>query len=197
MFVNTAGADGVIHRSKAEAAISHKLREHSIVARDDYYPWTFTDKDGTEFRAMSDFYCPATGIFFEFKSGYMNGLLTKATADKAMSRFHEAKANGFITDRNENKKLLDASWSDSVQKFKAVQYQAAEAGRCVVLIFDKKPDPKTEARLDRAKVFWCVYGDRDFRTLMGFRAFARAGWPVSCELKGHIFTAPGASRTQH
>jgi hypothetical protein len=192
MFVPTPGANGVIHRSKAEAFISFKLLSMSIIARDDFYPWAFTDNDGIEFRAMSDFYCPATGIYFEFKSGYMNGLKTKAGADKALARFNADKAAGFITARNHAKKLLDASWSDSVQKFKAVQYQAAEAGRCVVLIFDKKPDPKTEARLDRAQVFWCVHGDRDFRTLIAFRAFARGGWPASCILKGHIFKTAGA-----
>lgn len=191
MFVPTPGAEGVTHRSAAEAAMSFKLSPLGIVARDQLYPFSFIDTEGIPFNAMSDFYCPATGIFWEFKSGSMNGLKTKASADKALARFNADKAAGFITARNHAKKLLDASWSASVPKFKAVQYQAAEAGRCVVLIFDKKPNAETEGRLDRSKVFWCVYGDRDFRTLMAFRAFARGGWPVSCALKGHVFKAPG------
>lgn len=191
MFKPTIGAAGITYRSEAEAAISFKLLAYGIVSCDEFYPHTFTDTNDEDFHAMSDFQCPYTGIWFEFKSGHVNGLKTKANADKAMSRFSRDLADGFITKRNHNKKLLDASWSDSAAKFKAVQEQTAEAGRCIVLIFDAKPDQATIGRLERSKVFWCIYGDEYFRQFMSFRNLAKRGFRASYEIKGHLFESHG------
>lgn len=191
MFKQTIGAAGITYRSEAEAAMSFKLHPLGIVSHDEFYPQTFHDSEDQPFSAMSDFLCPYTGIYFEFKSGHMNGLKTKTFADRAMARFNEAKAEGRITKRNHAIKLLEASWSDSVQKFKAVQEQTAEAGRCVVLIFDGKPDNATIGRLDRALVFWCVYGDKDYRTFMFFRKLAKHGISSEFTIKGHLFRSHG------
>lgn len=191
MFKQTIGAAGITYRSEAEAAISFRLLELGIVSHDAYYPQTFTDSDGQEFAAMSDFICPFTGIYIEFKSGFMNGLGTKAFADNAMARFNKDWARGFIKPENRNFRELQASWSDSVKKFKAVQYQTAEAGRCVVLIFDKMPDEATVKRLNTAKVFWCVYNDADFKAFKSFRICAKNGFRARYEIKGHIFESRG------
>lgn len=188
MFKHTPGAAGAIHRSAAEAGMSYVLMPRGILPHDAYYPQTFTDAHGAEFAAMSDFQCPATGIYIESKSGLMNGLKNKANADKALSRFEADCAKGFITSRNYNKKKLEASWSASVPKFSAVQHQLAEAGGCVVLIFDKAPDAKTVGRLDRAKVFWCIVGDEHFRKFMSFHTLARYGFATSYTIDGHLFT---------
>ena len=191
MFIPTTGASGAIHRSKAEAAMSHRLLPLGIVAHDAYYPQPFLDAEGIAFNAMSDFLCPSTGIYFESKSGSMNGIKSKTYADKAMSRFEADLARGFIHKWNHDKKKLDASWSASVPKFKAVQYQLAEAGGCVVLVFDMKPDADTIRRLDRAKVFWCVVGDECFRKFMSFRTLARFGIRADYTINGHGFEAHG------
>ena len=191
MFKPTIGAAAITYRSEAEAAISFKLLEQGIVSRDAYYPQTFHDGEAAPFNAMSDFQCQYTGIYFEFKSGFMNGLKTKANADKAKARFDNDLAAGYISTRNYNIKLLEASWSDSVQKFKCVQYQAPESGACVVLVFDAIPDAKTVGRLDRAEVFWCVYGDEYFRAFMSFRTLAKIGLRAEYNIKGHLFKAHG------
>jgi hypothetical protein len=191
MFKQTIGAAGVIHPSEAEAAMSFKLHPLGIVSHDEFFPHPFTDAEGEPFNAKSDFMCQYTGIWFEFKSGHMNGIKTKANADKAMARFNYAKAEGRITKRNHDIKLLEASWSDSVQKFKAVQQQTAEAGRCVVLVFDGKPDAATVKRLNTAKVFWCVYGDAHYRTFMFFRKLAKHGISSEFRIKGHEFRSHG------
>lgn len=191
MFKQTIGAAGITYRSQAEAFISFKLLEHGFVSHDAYFPHPFTDSEDADFRAKSDFICPITGIYVETKSGHMNGLKTKANADAAMVRFNRDLALGYINQRNHNKKLLDASWSDSVAKFKAVQEQTAEAGRCVVLIFDAKPDEATIGRLKRYQVFWCVYGDEHFRAFMSFRTLAKRGFRSRYEIKGHLFESHG------
>lgn len=191
MFKQTIGAAGITYRSEAEAAISFQLAEHGIVSHDAYYPQTFTDTNGDVFQAMSDFLCPYTGIWFEFKSGFMNGLKTKATADSAMARFEQSLASGYIKARDRDYKKLEASWSASVKKFKAVQEQVAEAGRCVVLIFDAKPDEDTIKRLNTAKVFWCIYGDEHFSKFMSFRTCAKNGFRSRFEIKGHLFESHG------
>ena len=85
-FKSTVGAAGITYRSIAEAAISFPLYDLGIVSRDDYYPQSFVDGEGTAFKAMSDFYCPVTNIFFEFKSGYLNGIKSKSTADNNLGK---------------------------------------------------------------------------------------------------------------
>lgn len=191
MFEPTTGAAGLIYRSAAESTISYKLIELGIVSHDTYYPQTFTDSNETEFRAMSDFKCPYTGIYFEAKSGHMNGLKSKASAESAMHRFNDALAKGYINKHNYNYKKLDVSWSNSVQKFKAVQDQLAKSGNCAVLLFDKAPDTDTISRLDRAKVFWCVCGDEAYKAFMSFRTLVKCGLRSKYIIKGHIFESHG------
>jgi hypothetical protein len=125
MFKQTIGAAGITYRSEAEAAMSFNLHPLGIVSHDDFYPQTFHDSGGDDFRAMSDFLCSYTGIYFEFKSGLMNGIRTKANADRAMERYEQALASGYISGKDKDFKKLEASWSASVQKFKAVQQQTA------------------------------------------------------------------------
>lgn len=191
MFKPTIGAADITYRSQAEAKISYMLYKLGFVSHDTFYPWPFVDSNGEQTRAKSDFICPITGIYLETKTGYMNGLKTKASADNAMARFNAKLAEGYINASNYNHQLLQASWSDSVQKFKAVQYQSADRGRCVALIFDTKPDEETVKRLERAKVFWCVYGDEYFRRFMSFRTLAKHGFRAEYTIKGHVFKSHG------
>jgi hypothetical protein len=190
-FNPAIGAAGITYRSEAEAAISFPLYNLGIVSHDDYYPQSFTDDDGASFNAMSDFFCPLTGIFFEFKNGYLNGLKSKANADRAILAFNKAKASGYINKRNEALKTLMAAWSASVPKFRMVQEQTAAAGGVVVMVFDCLPDADTVGRLTRAKVFWCVFGDEAWRAFISFRTLAKNGFRSIYTIKGHQFTSHG------
>lgn len=73
--------------SKAEAAASDGFRRLGCIsAHSHFYPHTFIDADGAEFRAKPDFFHPASGLYIEFKAGPLNTKRTKATADKAIAR---------------------------------------------------------------------------------------------------------------
>ena len=190
-FKKTIGAAGITYRSISEAAISFPFYNLGIVSRDAYYPHAFVDDEGTSFEAMSDFYCPLTGIFFEFKNGFQNGIKTKASANKALAAFNKADARGFITKKNRAIKTLEAAWSASVQKFRMVQNQLAASGHCTVMVYDTLPDEKTIGRLTRTQAFWCIFGDTDWRAFMQFRTCAKLGIRSDYTIKGHQFTSHG------
>lgn len=190
-FKPVIGAAGITYRSKPEAAISFPLFDLGIVSRDDYYPQCFVDDDGATFQAMSDFHCQYTNIFFEFKSGYLNGLKSCEKANNAKQRFDQARADGYINSGNAAIKTLECSWSASVPKFRMVQEQTAAAGGVVVMVFDRLPDEKTVGRLTRAKVFWCIFGDDDWKAFMQFRTWAKLGIRSDYTIKGHNFQSHG------
>ena len=190
-FKSTIGAAGITYRSIAEAAISFPLYDLGIVSRDAYYPHCFVDDEGTSFKAMSDFYCPITNIFFEFKNGYLNGIKSKATADNNLAAFNKADALGFITKKNRNIMTLKAAWSASVPKFCMVQNQLADSGHCVVMVYDVLPDDKTQGRLSRSGAFWCVLGDTTWRAFQQFRTLAKYGFRSEFNINGHQFKSHG------
>lgn len=190
-FKPTIGAQGITYRSIPEAAISFPLFNLGITSCDAYYPLSFVDDEGTPFEAMLDFYCIHTGVFFEFKSGFQNGLKSKANADRARAAFNKAKASGYINKGNEALQTLKASWSASVPKFRMVQDQLAAAGHCVMMVYDHLPDPETLGRLTRSGAFWCVFGDTDWRAFMSFRTLAKHGFQSDYSIKGHTFKSYG------
>lgn len=191
VFKQTPGVAGILFRSIPEAKISYPFSDLGIVSRDAYYPQSFVDDFGVSFEAMTDFQCSYTGMFFEFKSGYLNGLKSCDSAQKAKRRFNQAKLDGYIHTGNAAIKSLECSWSASVPKFRMVQEQTAAAGGVVVMVFDKLPDEKTVGRLTRSKAFWCVFGDATWRAFMSFRICAKYGWRSEFNINGHIFTSAG------
>ena len=195
-FKSTIGAAGITYRSIPEAAISHPFLSLGIVSRDNYYPIRFTDAEGTTFSAMSDFQCPDTQIFFEFKNGYLNGLKYCSSAASARARFEVEKIKGYVHKGNEAKKTLECSWSASAPKFALVQNQLAAAGRCAVMVYDVLPDEDTVGRLSRSKAFWCVFKDPTWQALMSFRTLAKHGFQCSYEINGHTFTGNGGMQLQ-
>lgn len=190
-FKPTIGAQGILYRSIAEAAISFPLYNLGIVSRDAYYPTCFVDDEGTTFDAMSDFYCPITGIFFEFKNGFLNGIKSKANANKAKAAFNKADALGYITKKNRAIETLKAAWSASVPKFRMVQDQLAASGHCAVMVYDALPDAATQGRLRRSNAFWCVFGDPTWQAFQQFRTLARHGFRTEFDINGHQFTSHG------
>lgn len=190
-FKPTLGAAGITYRSIAEAAISFPFYDLGIVSCDAYYPQSFVDDEGTSFEAMSDFYCPLTGIYFEFKNGFQNGIKTKATAIKKKAAFHKADALGYITKDNRAISILEAAWSASVPKFCMVQNQLAASGHCAVMVYDTLPGADTQGRLRRSGAFWCVFGDTTWRAFQQFRTLAKLGFRSEFIINGHTFTSHG------
>ena len=190
-FKSTQGAAGITYRSIAEAAISFPLYDLGIVSRDDYYPQSFVDSEGTAFNAMSDFYCPITNIFFEFKNGFLNGIKSKATADSNLAALNKSDSMGYITKKNRNIRTLEAAWSASVPKFCMVQDQLAVSGNCAVMVYDVLPDAATQGRLRRSGAFWCVFGDITWRAFQQFRTLAKYGFRTEFNINGHQFESNG------
>jgi hypothetical protein len=50
-----------------------------------YLPLTFTDAEGTKFKAKADYYHPELGIYIEVKSRSLNSMPSKARAEAAYS----------------------------------------------------------------------------------------------------------------
>ena len=191
-FKKTVGANGIMHPSQAEAKLSFPFFDLGILSHEQFYPESFADGDGQLLRAESDFRDRYVNeICIETKSGSLNSLSSCGYAAAAMARFNTAHANGGISTKDRDYLKLMASWSASVTKFKLVQLQEAAAGRVVIMVYDKKPPPKTLPRLERSKVLWCVYGDSDWLAFNQFRLHARFGIQSSFIIKGHHLHANG------
>lgn len=197
-FKPTIGAAGITHPSQAEARLSFPLFNLGILSSETFYPELFTDGEGEAFRAKRDFrdkYIP--DISYETKTGCLNGLRSCATAANALAKVEKEYTEGFISSDHIDYRRLAASWSASVSKFKLVQNQEAAAGRVAIMVYDKKPPPKTLARLDRSKVLWCVHGDSDWLTFNQFRLHARLGVQSSFIVKGHYLHLNGGAVVLH
>ena len=193
-FKPTIGAAGIIHPSQAEAKLSFPLYTLGLLSSETFYPEPFADSEGELFRAKRDFrdkYTPDISV--ETKSGNLNGLSSLASAVNALAKVEKEYAGGFIKSDHIDYRRLAASWSASVTKFKLVQCQEAEAGRVVIMVYDKKPPLKTLPRLKRSKVLWCVYGDPDWLAFNQFRLHARLGIQSSVIIKGHHLHANGGA----
>ena len=191
-FKKTVGAQGIVHLSEAEALLSFPLFSQGIVSDESFYPASFSDGKGGSFRAKKDFSDKhLSDISYEVKSGSLNGLSTCAAAANAMAIYEQELAAGYIKNKDKDYRRLMASWSASPTKFKCVQYQEAAAGRIVLMVYDKKPPPKTLSRLERSKVLWCVHGDDHWYRFLQFRLRARLGVRSSCLIKGHLLETNG------
>lgn len=117
--------------SKAEAAAFPEFQRLGCIRASGPYPQTFTDANGTGFRAKPDFYHPASGLFIEFKSAPLNGRKTKATAERAEASQLERK--GFLTRYD----WLQCGWNHAKAKQAIVQRQLTP--QRFVVVFDKPP----------------------------------------------------------
>lgn len=117
--------------SKAEAAASQELARLGCTRPAGQYPQTFTDADGTEFRAKPDFYHPRSGLYIEFKAAPLNSKTTKATAERAEASQRARK--GFLTTWD----WLQCGWNHAKAKHAIVQRVLTPQN--FIVVFDKPP----------------------------------------------------------
>ena len=120
--------------SKAEAAASPEFSRLGCIRSTGRYPQTFTDADGTEFRAMPDFYHPASCLWIEYKAAPLNGKKTKANADRALRSRRDFA--GYLTRYD----MLRHGWNHAKAKQAIVQRKLTPQNFVVVF-----KDPPTIA----------------------------------------------------
>lgn len=126
------GHGGSRYDSKAEAAASYKLSELGFMRSNDRFSQTFKDSAGTEFRACPDFHHARYGLRLEFKAAGLNGVKTKASADKQIADRVEYRGGTLnMKDR------LDFQWNHSKKKQAIVQ--AALTPDRFIVCFAKPP----------------------------------------------------------
>ncbi len=104
-----------IYDSQTEAAVFPEFDRLGCIRASGHYPQTFTDTDGTAFRAKPDFFHPASGLYIEFKAAPLNSKTTKATAERAKASQQARK--GFLTGWD----WLQCGWNHSKAKQAIVQ----------------------------------------------------------------------------
>lgn len=123
-------------QSKTEQKAAPVLATFGFIPCQDFFPVTFQDKDGKEFRAKCDFFHPELNIYVEVKDKSLNSKTSKATADKAMARLDPARyAKSPTYFQCENQ------WNHSASKQAIVQHHLGPAQFMVV--FTGKPDDAT------------------------------------------------------
>jgi hypothetical protein len=163
---NYIGSTGATHLSQAEASVSFKVLPMGIVPDDSFFPVTFTDSEGTSFPARMDYRHEASGYCFEYKPGSMNGIRTKASADRQREDFDAAHRQGFVQPQHYLYRLNEAAWSNSIMK-QAIVQKTLGAGMFALLLAEE-PDPTTREgrRVLRSGVFY-----RTERNISGFAFF--------------------------
>jgi hypothetical protein len=146
------GITGKTHDSAAEAKASFKLYQHGWVPCTELFPQTFTDSEGTEYRACPDFHHPATGFYAEFKARKMNGKKTKRAAMAAVAKMDDEIARGFLAAEKRPYKLLDHAWNHSIQTV-ACKTAQLPSNTPLVVIYEKQADLNEERRCARNGVF--------------------------------------------
>jgi hypothetical protein len=179
------GATGEAHLSAAEAEVSYQLLPLGIVPDASYFPVTFTDAEGQAFTARSDFSHEATGFYFEYKPGSVNGIKTKASADRQRADLESAVRQGFVRPEHYLYKLNQVAWSNSIKKQGIVQ-QALGANHFALLLAEE-PDPETTdgRRVIRSGIFYRT--EANIGVFAFFLKLAAMGLDVGFSGPGHSF----------
>ena len=105
-------------------------------------PFSFTDKEGTKFQAMADFYHAGLDLYVEIKCNHLNGKTSKANAEKAYNRIDAdrlRKHGPYLQIQNQ--------WNHAARKQAIVQSTVGSSQFAIV--FTKEPDAETMTRITK------------------------------------------------
>jgi hypothetical protein len=105
-------------------------------------PYQFVDKDGTNFRAMADFYHPDLDLYVEVKCNHLNGKTSKMNAEKAYNRIDPVRLRKSPTYHQ-----IQTQWNHAAAKQAVVQSTIGHPQFAVV--FTKEPDEATIKRIEK------------------------------------------------
>jgi hypothetical protein len=103
-------------------------------------PYSFTDKEGTTFNAMADFYHAELDLWVEIKCGHLNGKTSVANAKRAYERLDPAKLARYASHCQ-----ITTQWKHSSVKHALVQSTIGAPQYAIV--FTKQPDHETLIRI--------------------------------------------------
>lgn len=130
--------------SKPEQLAAPVLARYGFTPyQDQFFPVTFYDADGAEFRAKPDWYHPELGIYIEVKDSHLNGKQTKKTAKNARKN-----ADPWRVQRYPEYYQIQCDWNHSATKQAIVQHELSPARFMVV--FTGNPDEDTLKRIEKS-----------------------------------------------
>jgi hypothetical protein len=103
-------------------------------------PYSFTDKEGTTFNAMADFYHAGLDLWVEIKCGHLNGKTSVANAKRAYERLDPMKLARYASHCQ-----ITTQWNHSSVKHALVQSTIGAPQYAIV--FTKQPDDDTLSRI--------------------------------------------------
>lgn len=113
-----------------------------IHQNDRLLPYSFFDKEDTEFRAKADFYHAGLDLYVEIKDNHLNGKTSKIKAMNAYNRVEAArlqKCASYFQIQNQ--------WNHSAAKQAIVQVKIGSPQFAVV--FTREPDDETLKRIKK------------------------------------------------
>ena len=98
----------------------------------DYLPITFTDTNGTVFKAKADFYCSITNTYIEVKNRQLNNYKSKQACLNRQQALRQRRG-GYLTQLEQ----LQSGWNHSLYKQLIVQQSLAMLGIKYLVVFYK------------------------------------------------------------
>lgn len=169
------------YASKAEAAVSFDLASLGCFSADDsFYPATFTDAVGASFRAKPDFWSPGCELWLEFKTAPLNGVKTKASAEKQIAdrlEYRNRKGQPLLT-----VDMLKYQWNHARRKQAIVQQTLSPENFIVVF----KDSPTVADAADYLKADLAFVPMSALPSYLGCMKLAKRGLAVSFHLQYHL-----------
>ena len=137
-----------MYDSKIES-IYHQQHPH-LERQLDYLPITFTDTNGTVFKAKADFYCSITNTYIEVKNRQLNNYKTKQDSLNRQQALRQHR--GYLTQLEQ----LESGWNHSLYKQLIVQQSLAVLGINYLIVF-YRPTKLTKQSINKMNALGLNY----------------------------------------
>ena len=163
--------------SRAEQLFQIKTGYEKI---DTLLPFTFKDKNGTEYRAKGDFILNdprLPGLVIEYKSGRLNSLTCKQSSINAIERAQGSTSGNFT--------FLKTGYNHALRCKTEIQNEM----NCLwyLVVFKTNPSPKDAERYARAGLLWCT--EKTLDACLDALAAARLGKVTDWKVTTRKYTA--------
>jgi hypothetical protein len=163
--------------SRAEQLFQIKTGYEKI---DNLLPFTFVDKNGTEYKAKGDFILNdprLPGLVIEYKSGRLNSLTCKQSSINAIERAQGSTRGNFS--------YLQTGYNHSL--YCKSEMQETINPLWYLVVFKTNPAPKDAERYARAGLLWCT--EKTLDDCLDALAAARLGKVTDWQVATRKYTA--------
>lgn len=165
--------------SKAEAEVYPFLLSLGFVHITETFDYTFSDSEGTKFKAKPDFYHPALDLYLEYKTHPLNSKRSYRTAEKACQSMNPQ----YVT--NKTYFHLKHAWNHSLAKQAIVQKKLGTEK--FIVCFDKAIDSKDIDRHLSKGLFACTLNS--VKSYLTYILMKKAGFKASFSLRNEAYEA--------